>query len=75
MVVVIEMPWEIADGTEPKHEKEQHALRGLARYEAREKFSKGFQREKVFARSVRVLHATSGLRTTNLSIEFRQNPE
>ena len=53
LVVVIEMPWEIADGTEPKHEKEQHALRGLARHEAREKFSKGFQKENVLPRGAR----------------------
>jgi hypothetical protein len=46
LVVVIEMPWEIADGTQPKHEEEQHALRGLARYETREKVSNGFQSAK-----------------------------
>ena len=46
LVVIIEMPWEIADGTQPKHEKEQHALRGLARYETGEKVSNGFQSAK-----------------------------
>ena len=30
LVVIIEMPWKIADGAEPKHKKEEHALGGLA---------------------------------------------
>jgi hypothetical protein len=33
LIVVVEMPWQITDGTDCEYNNEQRALRGFARYE------------------------------------------
>ena len=43
LVVVIEVPGQIADRTDHKNDQEQHALRGLARQEIREEVRDGLQ--------------------------------
>ena len=58
LVVIVEMPRQIADGTEPEDEQEQSTLRGLARDKTREKILDVFQkylsaRENGLAWSVR----------------------
>ena len=43
LVIVVEMPWQIADRTDHKNHQKQHALRGRARQETREEVKDGLQ--------------------------------